>query len=95
MSAAESTIATLQHQLHQENQRRFEQIEKNQDRQQKMLEQIVASTAGLPDLKNTIAEMEGKVESLEGAHNRLKGGTGVLGAIVGSWEIVRFILFKH
>jgi hypothetical protein len=95
MSAAESTIATLQHQLHQESQRRFEQIEKNQDRQQKMLEQIVASTAGLPDLKNTIAEMGGKVESLEGAHNRLKGGTGVLGAIVGSWEIVRFILFKH
>ena len=95
MSAAESTIATLQHHLHQENQRRFEQIEKNQDRQQKMLEQIVASTAGLPDLKNSITEMEGKVESLEGAHNRLKGGTGVLGAIVGSWEIVRFILFKQ
>jgi hypothetical protein len=95
MSAQESTIATLQHQLHQENTRRFEQIERNQDRQQKVLETILANTAGLQDLKKELGEVSLKVENLEGAHNRLKGGTGVLGALVGSWEIVRFILFKH
>ena len=95
MSAQESTIATLQHQLHQENSRRFEQIEKNQDRQQKMLEQIVASTAGLPDLKGELANVGKKVESLEASHNRLKGGTGVIGALIGSWEIIRFVIFKH
>ena len=58
MSAQESTIATLQHQLHDENKRRFEQIERNQDRQQMILDKILANTGDLPALKATIEEIE-------------------------------------
>jgi hypothetical protein len=95
MSVQETTIATLQQQLHGENQRRFQQIEKNQDAQQRLLNQILANTAVLPHIKADVVELGSKVEELEGAHNRLKGGTGALGALVGSWEIIRFVLFRH
>ena len=88
MSAAESTIATLQHQLHRENQRRFEQIEKNQENQQKILNQIVVNTADLPKLKD-------RVDELETDSNRVKGGGAMIAFIFASWEALRFFILKR
>jgi hypothetical protein len=87
MSAQESTIATLQHQLHQENTRRFEQIERNQDRQQKLLDQIALNTSDLPKLKD-------RVDGLEVTSDRIKGGGTTIALLMGSWELIRFLLFR-
>jgi uncharacterized FlaG/YvyC family protein len=91
MSAQESTIATLQHQLHQESQRRFEQIEKNQDRQQKVLEQVLSNTSDLPQLKAT-------VEDIDKERNRAKGAVKlamVLATSSGVIEAYRWIFSRH
>ena len=90
MSAQETTIAVLQNRLHEENQRRFEQIEKNQDNQSKMLGEVLKNTADLPDLKKD-------VEKLKSDRNKIKGA-----ASVGAWlgggsllgEAIRWMVFR-
>lgn len=88
MSAQEQQILNLQQQLHAENQRRFEQIEKNQDKQQKMLEELLVNTQGL-------GQMKLDVDDLKDAHSRLKGASAVGGAILAGWEAIRFLFFRH
>lgn len=91
MSAQESTIATLQHQLHEENRRRFEQIERNQDRQQMILDKILANTGDLPALKATIEEIEQE-------RNRAKGAIKLALALAtssGVIEAARWIFGRH
>lgn len=87
MDNRDATIANLQQRLHQENQRRFEQIEKNQDNQKTTLEEILKNTVDLPKLKND-------VEDLKNSHQRLKGGGIVISALLGAWEAVRFLFLK-
>lgn len=95
MSAQDATIASLQNRLHAENSRRFEQIEKNQERQQEMLEEVLRNTASLPQLKEDIEKTNSDVEDLKAAHNRLRGGGKALGGMVAAWEVIRFVFFKH
>lgn len=89
MSSQESQIAALQGRLHEANQLRFLAIERNQEKQQSMLQTILSNTAGLSGLRTD-------VDALKASHNRLKGGVKVAGAIGGSavtaWEIIRTIL---
>lgn len=95
MSALEQTIATLQQQLHAENQRRFQQIEKNQDSQKRMLDQILLNTAELPALKEKVEKVEGQVDELKESHQRTKGASALGAVILGSWELIRFVFTRH
>lgn len=65
MTRDDATIADLQQRLHDENQRRFEQIEKNQDNLAskfvelgKTLEEVVTNTSCLQQLKEDVADIE-------------------------------------
>jgi hypothetical protein len=78
----------LQRQLHRETERRFEQIERNQDNQRKTLDVIAVNTADLPRLKE-------QVGILERDGNRMKGGGAVAMGLLASWDIFKFILFKR
>ena len=90
MSAQESTIATLQQQLHAANIKRFEDIEKTLDAQDKVLRQIVENTSGLQDLKDTVKKMDEERNKVKGAAKIAMwlGGTGLLG------EVGRWIFFR-
>lgn len=90
MSAQESTIATLQHQLHKETQRRFEQIESNQDRQGKILEQLLVNTADLSSLKIDVDTLKVDRDNAKGAI-KIVGALGI-GGMVGA---IKFLFFKH
>ena len=66
MSVEQQTILQLQQQLHDENKRRFEQIEKRQDKQDELLEKILANTADLPDLKKKVDEHDSSIDQAKG-----------------------------
>lgn len=88
MSVEQQTILNLQQRLHEENQRRFEQIEEKQNKQDSILQQILSNTQDLPQLKKD-------VEDLKDGQSRIKGGGAVITFIIGSWEAVRFFWHGH
>ena len=83
MTAQDATIADLQQRLHDENQRRFEQIEKNQDNLAskfvelgRTLEEVVTNTSCLQQLKEDVADIEKDRNKIKGA---VKLGVGMGG----------------
>lgn len=80
MNGDERTIADLQQRLHEESQRRFQQIEKNQDRQGKQLDELIKNTADLPKLKKDVEEINTERNKFEGAAKlaTLMGGGSLL-----------------
>ncbi len=98
MSVEDTTIADLQQRLHNENQRRFEQIEKNQDRQAEQLEQLLKNTADLPTLKSDIGDLKDAVKDIDGDRNKIKGavklgvGAGGLSLLA---EGARWLFFRR
>ena len=90
MSAQETTIATLQQQLHAANIQRFEKIEETLKQQDKTLQQIVVNTSGLQELKSTVEDIDKDRNKVKGAAKIAVwlGGTGLLG------EAARWIFFR-
>ena len=92
------TIMELQRQLHAENKRRFEQIEKNQDNQKDQLDQLLQNTAELPTLKTDVAEIKKQVATINTERDKVKGAAK-LGAWLGgsglAMGLFRWIFYGH
>ena len=97
-SAEDLTIMELQRQLHAENKRRFEQIEKNQDNQATSLKEILKNTSDLPALKSDMEDLKGQVSAINSERDKVKGAAK-LGAWLGgsglTLGIIRWLLTGH
>lgn len=81
----------LQRRLHEETQRRFENIEDRLREQDKVLEKILENTVDLPDLKTKVGELDRE-------HNLAKGAAKLGGVFVGGtglFEVLRWVFWKH
>ena len=69
----------LQQQLHEQNQRRMNQIENEQKKQGQILQQILANTTG-------IADLVGRVDNLEASRDKERGILGFIAVVWGGIE---------
>ena len=89
----------LQQRLHGQNQRRFEQIEKNQDKQGEVLQEVLENTRDLSKLKDDVSDIKEEitktdlsklktdVEEIQADRNKAKGAVKIA-SLMGAGSLV-------